>query len=128
MIPDGNRKIYKIAGRYILYRDSLTNAKVKKYYSHIIDLKNFWWDLKINHAVSLNTWIKISLVSFLISRKTWSFTNSRCYHSFVGDILCDICRYSAVGIYRFLEISGSAEVSNIHTQPLILPQTDVIYS
>ena len=86
MVPNGNTKIYKITGRYILYRDSLTNAKVKKYYSHIIDLKNFWWDLKINHAVSLNTWIKINLVSFLVSRKTWSFTNSRCYHCFAGDM------------------------------------------
>ena len=66
MVPDGNTKIYKIAGRYILYRDSLTNAKVKNYYSHSTDLKNFWWDLKINHTVSLNTWIKINLVSFLV--------------------------------------------------------------
>ena len=41
MVPDGNIKVYKIAGRYILYRDSLTNAKVKKYYSHSTGLKNF---------------------------------------------------------------------------------------
>ena len=113
MVPDDNTKIYKIAGRYILYRDSLTNAKVKKYYSHGTDLKNFWWDLKINYTVNLNTWIKINLVSFLVSRKTCSFTNSGCCHCFVGDILRDICSYSAVGIYRFLEILGSAEVSNI---------------
>ena len=57
MVPDGKTEIYKIAGRYILYRDFLTNAKVKKYYSHSTDLK------------------------------------------------------------IFLEISGSAEVSNIETQP-----------
>ena len=113
MVPDGNTKIYKIAGRYIIYRDSLTNANVKKYYSHSTDLKIFWWDLKINHTVSLNTWIKINLVSFLVSRKTWSFTNSQCYQCFVGNMLCDICCYSAVGIYQFLEISGSVEVSNI---------------
>ena len=55
MFPDGNTKIYKTAERYILYRDSLTNTKVKKYYSHSTDLKNFKWDLKINHTVSLNT-------------------------------------------------------------------------
>ena len=41
MVPDGNTKIYKIAGRYILHRDSLTNANVKKYYSDSTDLKNF---------------------------------------------------------------------------------------
>ena len=33
------------------------------------DLKNFWWDLKINDTVNLNTWIKINLVSFLVSCK-----------------------------------------------------------
>ena len=86
MVPDGNTKIYKIAGRYIIYRNSLTNAKVKKYYSHSTDLKIFCWDLKINHTGSLNPWIKINLVSFWVSRKTWSFTNSRCYQCFVDNI------------------------------------------
>ena len=113
MVPDGNTKIYKIAGRYVLYRDSLTNAKVKKVLFTQCRLKNFWWDLKINHTVSLNTWIKINVVSFLVNRNTCSFANSRCYQGFVGDMLRDICRYSAVSIYRFLEISGSAEVSII---------------
>ena len=122
MVPDGNTKIDKIAGRYILYRDSLTNTKVKKYYSHSTDLKNFRWDLKINHTAILNTWIKINLVRFLVSRKTWSFTNSRSYHFFVSDMLRDIYCYSVVDIYRFLEISGSAEVSNIYTQPTLSPR------
>ena len=123
MVPDGNTKLYKIVGRYILYRDSLTNAKVKKYYSRSKDWKTFWWDLKINHTVSLNTWIKINLVSFLVSRKTWSFTNSRCYHCFVGDMLCDICRYSAVGIYRFLEISDQVKCLKFRHRPFWLSGT-----
>ena len=27
--------------------------------THSADLKNFWWDLKISHTVSLNTWLKV---------------------------------------------------------------------
>ena len=50
------QKFTKLQGD-ILHRDSLTNANVKKYYSDSIDLKIFWWDLKINHALSLNIYL-----------------------------------------------------------------------
>ena len=33
MVPDDTTKYYKNVGRYLLHKDSLTNANAKKYYS-----------------------------------------------------------------------------------------------
>lgn len=102
MVPDDTTKYYKNVGRYLLHRDSLTNANAKKYYSQS--------DWKILTRYWNKSYTKyLSIIKILVSCKTWSFTNS----CFVGDSFHDICRYSAVDVYWIFEILGSAEVSYI---------------
>ena len=53
MVPDVTTKYYKNVGRYLLHRDSLTNANAKKYYSES-DWK-ILIDIEISHTP--NTWV-----------------------------------------------------------------------
>ena len=43
----------------ICYIETLWQMQKLKSIAHSIDLKNFLWDLKINHTVTLNTWLKL---------------------------------------------------------------------
>ena len=41
MVPDGNTKIYKIAGRYILYRETLWQMQKLKSIIHTVQTEKF---------------------------------------------------------------------------------------
>ena len=43
----------------ICYIETLWQMQKLKSIAHSTDLKNFLWDLKINHTVTLNTWLKL---------------------------------------------------------------------
>ena len=81
MVPDGTKKSYKIARRHLLYRGYLKNAKAKKYCSQY-RFEQFFVRPQNESYRKSKYLITNSFVNFLGIRRTWSFTNFRCYRCF----------------------------------------------